>query len=147
MAEKHGKCGTPEYVSWGAMINRCAHPSQRGHNSLHSNGIKVCDAWFDFEAFYADMGSKPDETMVLTRMDPDGDFCPENCIWAAYGVNQHNRKLRTNNTTGVKGVYLTPRGNYQAAIHIDAKRKHLGTFDTLGEAAGARKEAEDLYWV
>lgn len=146
MPTKHGKCGTSEYTSWGGMINRCAHASQRGYNSLQSNGVKVCDAWLTFEGFYADMGPKPDAEKVLTRRNPHADFSPENCLWADPGVNQHNDILRTNNTTGVKGVYCTPRGKFQAAIHVAAKRIHLGTFDTLDEAAYARKDAEDRYW-
>ena len=146
MPTKHGKCGTSEYVSWGGMINRSAHPSQKGFESLQDKGVIVCDAWLTFDGFYADMGEKPEAAMVLTRLDPDGDFCPSNCLWAENGVNQHNDKLRRNNTTGVKGVYLTARGKFQAAITIEAQRKHLGTYDTIGEAAGARKDAEVKYW-
>lgn len=146
MVEKHGKCETPEYISWGAMINRCKHESQRGFYSLNSNGIEVCDRWLDFRNFDADMGPKPDPEMVLTRIDPDGNFTPENCIWADYGVMQQNNKLRTNNTSGVKGVHLNSRGKYQACINTGGKRIHLGTYDTIEEAAAARKEAEDHYW-
>ena len=146
MPEKHGKCGTAEYISWGGMVNRCQHASQRGYDSLQSHGVKVCDDWLTFEGFYADMGSKPDGEMVLTRLDPHADFAPANCIWADPGVNQRHDRLRTNNTSGVKGVYRTSRGKWQAAIHIDSKRKHLGTFDTIDEAADARKEAEKEYW-
>lgn len=146
MATKHGKCGTSEYYSWGGMINRCAHPSQRAYDSLQSKGVTVCDAWRTFDGFFADMGLKPEAGLVLTRIDPDGDFCPANCRWDVAGVNQHNDKLRLNNTSGVKGVYRTSRGKWQAAITIESKRKHLGTFDTIEEAAGVRKEAEALYW-
>ena len=146
MPLKHGKCGTSEYLTWGGMINRTSHASQRGFNSLQSHGVKVCDAWRTFEGFYADMGDKPNDEMVLTRLDPHADYCPANCIWAEPGVGQHNDRLRRNNTIGVKGVYHTSRGKYQAAITIDSKRIHLGTFDTLDEAAGVRKQAEGEYW-
>lgn len=146
MPELHGKCRTPEYTCWGGMLNRCHNPSQNGHVYLQGSGVTVCAAWLVFENFYADMGDKPDPDMVLTRIDPDGDFCPANCIWAAPGVGQHNDKLRSNNTTGVKGVYRTSRGKWQAAITIEAKRKHLGTYDTIGEAAAKRREAEEQYW-
>ena len=146
MATKHGKCDSSEYNAWSGMINRCAHPSQKTYEAMQEGGISVCDAWLTFEGFYADMGDKPDSEMVLTRLDPDGDFCPSNCVWAGYGVNQHNDKLRSNNTSGVKGVFQTTRGKFQAAIYVDSKRIHLGTFDTMGEAAHVRREAETLYW-
>ena len=146
MPTKHGKCNTPEYNSWSGMINRCAHPSQKGFENMQKAGIKVHDSWLSFEGFYADMGSKPDPDLVLTRLDPDGDFCASNCVWAKYGVNQHNDKLRSNNTSGVKGVFFTSRSKYQAAIYVDSNRMHLGTFDTVREAASARREAEKRYW-
>lgn len=47
--------------------------------------------------------------------------------------------------TGVKGVYFF-RGKYRAEICLRKKRKYLGVFDTLEEAAQARKEAEKKYF-
>lgn len=53
-------------------------------------------------------------------------------------------KLPTNNTTGVKGVYLI-RGKYVAKIVFQKKQYILGSFDTLEEAAEARKEGEEVF--
>lgn len=47
--------------------------------------------------------------------------------------------------TGVKGVYFS-RNKYIAEISIRKERKYLGSFDTLEEAAQARKEAEKKYF-
>lgn len=47
--------------------------------------------------------------------------------------------------TGVKGVYFH-RNKYTAEISLRKKRKYLGVFDTLEEAAQARKEAEEKYF-
>ena len=47
--------------------------------------------------------------------------------------------------TGVKGVYFH-RNKYRAEISIRKKRKYLGVFNTLEEAAQARKEAEKKYF-
>lgn len=51
-------------------------------------------------------------------------------------------KIRPDNKTGVKGVYMIKAGKYKAHITFKGKRHHLGTFETLDEAAEARREAE-----
>jgi hypothetical protein len=57
--------------------------------------------------------------------------------------NQRNAKKKSNNTSGVCGVcWHQRRGKWGAYIKVDYKRKHLGYFNTLEEAAKARKEAE-----
>ncbi|GEL12593.1 hypothetical protein FC15_GL000879 [Lapidilactobacillus concavus DSM 17758] len=57
------------------------------------------------------------------------------------------RKIRTDNTTGVTGVkrvrYRNGSIHYAAAITIAGKRYHIGTYDTIEQAAKARKEAAD----
>lgn len=53
-------------------------------------------------------------------------------------------KLPQNNTTGVKGVYLI-RGEYVAKIVFQKKQYILGSFDTLNEAAEARKKGEEIF--
>lgn len=52
-------------------------------------------------------------------------------------------KVPTNNTTGVKGVYLI-RGKYVAKIVFQKKQYFLGTFEDFRQAAAARREAEEL---
>ncbi len=51
-------------------------------------------------------------------------------------------KLPKNNTTGVRGVYRI-RGKYVAKIVFQKKQYHLGSYDSLEEAALARREAEE----
>ena len=46
------------------------------------------------------------------------------------------------NTTGVRGVTLKKDGKYQAVLTFRKKRYYLGRFNTLEEAAKARKQAE-----
>lgn len=45
-------------------------------------------------------------------------------------------------TTGVRGVKLLKDGKYQAGLTFRKKRYYLGRYDTLEEAAKARKQAE-----
>ena len=60
--------------------------------------------------------------------------------------NQHNMKLRKDNKTGVCGVqYIKKEKRYVAYITHDKKVAYLGRFDTVEEAAAARKAAELEY--
>lgn len=51
-------------------------------------------------------------------------------------------KVPSNNTTGVKGVYLS-RGKYHAKMVIQGRQYHLGSFGTLEAASAARLAAEE----
>lgn len=55
--------------------------------------------------------------------------------------NSRNRGMRSDNCTGVAGVSKR-RGRWLARIQGDSREVTLGTFDTLTEAAAARKAAE-----
>lgn len=54
-------------------------------------------------------------------------------------------KVPKNNTSGVKGVYHY-RGKWRAYITFKRKRHYLGTFETIQEAAEARKNGEKKYY-
>ena len=58
-----------------------------------------------------------------------------------------NRGTSNDNTSGVKGVYWDKGASkWQARIKVGDKRKHLGYYATLKEAAEARNEAVRKYW-
>ena len=57
--------------------------------------------------------------------------------------NSLNARIRTDNTSGCKGVCFDKRsGKYAAQIKINGKRKHVGLFSTVEEAAKAFIEFE-----
>lgn len=62
-------------------------------------------------------------------------------------INSRNASIGKNNTTGVCGVYVDKRRvkKYCAEIKVNRVKKFLGYFDTLDEAAAARREAELKY--
>ena len=56
--------------------------------------------------------------------------------------NKQNRRTQSNNTSGYCGVHWYKQTKkWQAYIDIDGKRKHLGYFKVLEEAARAYNEA------
>lgn len=87
----HGLADTPRYQVWQAMLNRCRNPNVKGYENYGGRGIRVCARWHVFENFIADMGERP-EGMTLERKDPDGDYGPDNCIWASRLSQSRNRR-------------------------------------------------------
>lgn len=53
----------------------------------------MCQRWEDFFAFLEDMGRRPSFDHTLERKDTDGNYEPDNCVWATreeQGANKRN---------------------------------------------------------
>ena len=62
-------------------------------------------------------------------------------------LQTQNRGIRSDNTSGVKGVSWNKQlSKWQAYISVGGKLKHLGLFTTIKKAAEARNAAVREYW-
>lgn len=88
----HGLTGSPEWISWQRMKQRCLPKNSVVRKYHAGRGIKICERWLgSFENFLADMGPRP-EGKTLERKDNDGNYEPGNCIWATQAEQNNNTR-------------------------------------------------------
>lgn len=135
----HGLFGTPEYRTWGAIINRCENPKSKSWLNYGGRGIAVAEVWRNSpEQFLKDMGPKPGKGWSIERLDVNGPYSPENCVWATAKEQANNTRSNVNLT--YKGVTKTlTQWAEELGIHSNSLR------DRITARNGSVEEA--LEWV
>ena len=122
---------------WAGKSAGCVRPD--GYASISINGHRYFShrlAWFLVH------GEWPPEW--INHIDGDrANNRIDNLRLATRQESLRNRKQHKNNTTGVTGVHWHKRyKKFLGRVKVDGKIIHLGTFDTIEEAAAARAAAE-----
>jgi hypothetical protein len=122
----HGKHGTPLYVVWAGMIQRCTNKNHRGYKSYGGRGISVCGKWKNsFAEFDKDMSAGYKKGLTIDRIDNDGDYCKENCRWITMQENYLNSsRIKHISINGITrplyewlSIYGTSRGVYANRVY------------------------------
>jgi len=95
---KHGMEGTPTYNTWAAMLQRCHNTRSSAYKLYGALGVSVCSRWATFNNFLLDMGIRP-EGQTLDRINPFGNYEPENCRWATKSQQATNTRRHFFSTT------------------------------------------------
>lgn len=112
MSYKHGMFGTKVYSSWAAMLYRCRNPRAKAFANYGGRGVTVCDRWHEFSNFYEDMGKTHWDGAEIDRIDPDGNYEPDNCRWVTSTDNARNKR----NT-----LFVTHNGERQKLVELCAQ--------------------------
>lgn len=144
--EIHGMRDSDLYHKYYDIHTRC----NRKDNAYYGGrGISFCEEWSGPNGFISfmewSMKNGYKEGLSLDRIDSNGNYCPENCRWTDRETQARNKRLLPSNKTGYAGVYV--RGEkFAAQILVGKKKLNLGIFQTIEEAAKARRDAELKYW-
>lgn len=86
----HGESRTPLYRVRTRMLQSCENPNRPDYKNYGGKGVKVCEEWHDFVKFkeWAEANGYK-KGLHLHRIDENGDYCPENCVWM--DKNSHER--------------------------------------------------------
>lgn len=140
-ALKHGLKESPTYYSWKSMKARCLNPKGTSYSHYGALGIKIYEPWLDFMSFLNDMGIRP-KGKTLDRINPDGDYEPNNCKWSTPVEQQRNRRTIKPTRSGIQGVYPTSEGRWRVMIAFSGKNYCLGSFKDKEDAYMMRLAAE-----
>lgn len=103
----NGKTKTITYSSWRHAKQRCTLSNNEYNRYYKDKGVKMCERWlYSYDNFLADMGERPSKDYSLDRINPDGDYCPENCRWAT-AIEQNNNRGKYNRIVVYNGKEFT----------------------------------------
>ena len=102
---------SPTYRSWVSMKSRCDNPDAQHHAAYGGRGITYCESWSSFENFLADMGERPEGT-TIDRIDPNGNYQPDNCRWATSKQQCRNKRST---------IYIKCEGEYKSLAEVSEK--------------------------
>ena len=131
------------------MKSRCYYEKTQSYKNYGKRGIKVCDEWLHSYNAFSEWALQNgyDDSLTIDRIDPDGNYCPENCRWATMSIQGFNKRISPKNTSGTTGVsYNKAMKKWVAYIRKDGNQHYLGGFDCIGDAIKVRKDAEKKYY-
>lgn len=137
---------------YDGMIGRCYfNTDELRYDYYGGRGIRVTDHWLEpngvgFLNFWKDVGDRVGD-VSLDRIDPDGDYCKENCRWVSRGEQSYNKRRLSKNKSGRTGVcWNVNLDKWEVYIGYNGEHIKLGYFSDFEAACLVRQAAELKYY-
>lgn len=158
--KRHFATCEPIHRIWNTMIERCYWEKHNFYYLYGGRGIRVCDEWrcdngnvkafsnfYDWSITHGYTNEKLPNGMAkytIDRIDPDGDYCPENCRWitnAEQQINKRADKTFTYNgeTKTIKQwlkLYFVKCNDYYRLLFLGYTNKQILDFISINEQIG-----------
>ena len=148
---EHDLKNTRLYSIWTDMKRRCKGTKKACLDSYYKKRITVCPEWNgkgeSFLNFYNwAIQNGYQDNLTIDRINNDGNYEPSNCRWVSMAIQNINKNIFKNNTSGYTGVKFDKKSQkWIAEINVNYKRIYLGSFHNKEDAIAARKAAEEKY--
>ena len=136
----HNMSRTRQYRIWSGMVERTTNENNPAYVKYGGRGIDIPEEWKVFTNFWKDMSVGYSDELSIDRKDNNKGYSKDNCRWVTNGTQQRNKRVTS--STGFRNITKNYKG-FKAAIQVDGKVHHIGTFDTAENASIMR----DIYVI
>lgn len=144
---KHGLRYTKEYRTWQHIKYRCYNKNCSRYVDYGLRGIKLQENWIedpvDFIEYIKSLPNYGKKDYTLDRINNNGNYEVGNLRLVDKTTQNINQRIKKNNTSGYKDIYVRKNGKYRARVRRNNKILFDKTFDILNEAISARNNFLD----